>query len=782
MIGEILNNRYKIISRLGEGAMGEVYLASDEQTGQQVAVKILARQLITNPDLIQRFKREAETLRKLDHPNIVKFLDTFEHEGQYVIVMEYLPSGSLHELIKKDRLPIEQARSIALELCDALIRSHHLNIIHRDIKPENVLLTTDGKPKLADFGVARLSEGTRMTRSGAQVGTPFYMSPEAWEGRTLEAQADIWSLGVMFFEMLTGQVPFGGDTGASVMNKVLTAPPPDLKKLRADAPPGLAKIVSRMLTRDKKQRYQTMREVAVDLERGRPSNTSSVILPQPGRLVIGIGLLAILLLGTWLGWSNFRPGGSTPPSTQEDLADLTQTESVTLTVPLAVPTDIGSTRTSEKDGMVLVSVPAGDFIMGASPEMQADMLAVCEQCDPTSITDQSPQRSVSLDAFWIYSTEVTIAQFQKFVEIENYRTSAEKKGSSIVLDRGTKKYVNKPGASWLQPDGNPIDVNRYANYPVTQVSWQDARAYCSWAGGRLPTEAEWEKAARSEDGRFFPWGNDKPNDQLLNFDLVNDGPVAVMSYPAGVSPYGAFDMSGNVWEWVNDWYADGYDANRTRNPMGPISGDGHVLRGGSWASEQGKEVVYVTTTFRFFNGEDFTSPVVGFRCAQNETAPVLQSAGTAETAWSEMISARMPTLNEIRQDMLSIWDANGLSVEDMKSPGIQSFSGSAAANQEYLWPIYWCAVDRATLDRDMEKISTVFTVNGEKLPDEYIFDYFYDESNGWACNYRASVIGNFPKNTPITLQVDRILKSEVSDGQTNYPAGSYFYELVITAK
>jgi serine/threonine protein kinase len=782
MIGELLNNRYKIISRLGEGAMGEVYRASDEQTGQQVAVKILARQLITNPDLIQRFRREAETLRKLDHPNIVKFLDTFEYEGQYVIVMEYLPGGSLHDLIKKEPIPIEIARGITLELCDALIRSHHLNIIHRDIKPENVLLTEDGKPKLADFGVARLSEGTRMTRSGVQVGTPFYMSPEAWEGKTLDPQADIWSLGVMLFEMLAGQVPFGGDTSASVMNKVLTTTPPDLKKIRADVPSGLIKIVSRMLTRDKQRRYQTMREVAVDLERGRPPNSSSVILPQPGKLVIGIGLLLILLLGAWLGWSNFRPGGSTPTRAQVNLADPLQTESVTLTIPPTVPIDTGSTKTSQQDGMVLVSVSAGDFIMGSSPKMQADMLALCEQCDPTSITDQSPQRSISLDAFWIYRTEVTLAQFQNFVESQNYRTSAEKKGSSLVFDRAINKYVTKPGASWLKPDGNPIDVDRYANYPVTQVSWQDARAYCSWAGGRLPTEAEWEKAARGVDGRFFPWGNARPNDQLLNYDLVNDRPVSVMSYPDGASPFGAFDMAGNVWEWVNDWYAESYNAGETRNPTGPLSGDGHVMRGGSWASEQRNELVNIMTTFRLYNTDDFTSPLIGFRCAQNDSTPVPPSASTTETTWSEIVSARIPTLNEIRQDMLSIWNANSLNVQDMRSPGVQSFSGSAAVNQEYLWPINWCAVDRATLDRNMENISTAFTVNGEKLPDKYIFDYYLDESNGWACKYRASVIGNFPKNTPITLQVDRILKSEVSDGQTIYPAGTYTYELVLSAQ
>lgn len=267
MIGQKLNNRYEVTTRLGKGAMGTVYRATDTQTERDVALKIISGELAVDPAMLERFKREGEALRHLKHLNIVGFIDAFQHDEQSIIVMEYVEGGSLYDLIKRGPLPIEHAVQIALDLCDALISSHRLKIIHRDLKPENILIDNEGTPKLADFGVARLSEGTRMTRSGVQVGTPYYMSPEAWEGKPLDAQADIWSLGVVIFEMLSGQVPFGGDTPLAVMTKVSTTPPPDLKKLRADVPSGLVRIISKMLTRNKQRRYQTMREVAVDLER-----------------------------------------------------------------------------------------------------------------------------------------------------------------------------------------------------------------------------------------------------------------------------------------------------------------------------------------------------------------------------------------------------------------------------------------------------------------------------------------------------------------------------------
>ena len=267
MLGQTLNNRYAINAQLGKGAMGVVYAATDKTTHQKVALKVISQDLALESEMLARFKREGEALRQLRHRNIVAFVDMFERKGQFVIVMEYVAGGDLHALLRQGPLDAWRAAQIALDLCDALASAHRLDIIHRDIKPENVLLAEDGTPKLTDFGVARLlSAGTRLTGTGTQVGTPYYMSPEAWEGQALDAQADVWSLGVVLFEMLSGKVPFAGDTIVAVMNQVLTSPLPDLSQLRADIPPELVKVVRRALTRDKAQRYATIRQMGTDVE------------------------------------------------------------------------------------------------------------------------------------------------------------------------------------------------------------------------------------------------------------------------------------------------------------------------------------------------------------------------------------------------------------------------------------------------------------------------------------------------------------------------------------
>ncbi len=376
-IGSLLNNRYTVTERLGKGAMGSVYRARDQQSGLDVALKMLATDLTFDPDMLQRFRREGEALKQLRHPNIVSFVDMFEFEGQQVIVMEYVPGGSLFQLMRRGSLAVAQARHIALDLCDALTRAHRLNIIHRDIKPENVLIAEDGTPKLSDFGVARLLEaGTRLTGTGTQVGTPFYMSPEAWQGRHLDAQADIWSLGVVLYEMLTGQVPFGGETMAAVMNKVLTAPLPDIKAARPDVPSDLARIIRKMLARDQGKRYQTMREVALDLERVTKDevtvNQASQTRIQAGKgrraptwligaVVLGLLIVAGLAAAGGIAMWALNNAGASSRATQAALrAELRATQTALLPTQSPQPsrTPAASTPTPQAAATPLPSLPA----------------------------------------------------------------------------------------------------------------------------------------------------------------------------------------------------------------------------------------------------------------------------------------------------------------------------------------------------------------------------------------------------------------------------------------
>ena len=285
-------------------------------------------------------------------------------------------------------------------------------------------------------------------------------------------------------------------------------------------------------------------------------------------------------------------GDATPPSSPDDsngsnnsnegplvVATLERSDSqppppTVAPSPTLIPLpDVEGSRISEKDGMRMLLVPEGEFLMGSLNE------------DGEAGESQKPQRRVFLDTFWIDQTEVTNAQFARFVQETGYVTYAEEKGTAYVYE-GEGKWNELAGANWQFPRGPECEHENFDAQPVIQVSWDDAKAYCEWAGRRLPTEAEWEKAARGTDGRKYPWGNDAPTGNLLNVcdnncplawadgntDDRHEFTSAVGSYPAGASPYGALDMSGNVWEWVADWYGeDYYKSAPESNPPGPES-------------------------------------------------------------------------------------------------------------------------------------------------------------------------------------------------------------------
>ncbi|MEW5959765.1 MAG: protein kinase, partial [Chloroflexota bacterium] len=264
----IIASRFKVGSLIGVGATGSVYLGVDTLTGQQVAVKALRQELIGRmPELVERFRREGEALRRLNHPNIVKVLAAAQEAGQPYIVMEYVSGGSLANLMEQQPyLPLDRAVAIALELADALSRAHHLDILHRDIKPANILLAPDGTPRLTDFGLARLGDQPALTTAGTVLGTFQYLSPEAWHNQKLDARTDIWSFGVVLYQMLAGQLPFGGDTAMGMMWSIHNQPLPDLRRLRADLPAELVELVGKMLRRDLAARLPSARLVGAELE------------------------------------------------------------------------------------------------------------------------------------------------------------------------------------------------------------------------------------------------------------------------------------------------------------------------------------------------------------------------------------------------------------------------------------------------------------------------------------------------------------------------------------
>jgi formylglycine-generating enzyme required for sulfatase activity len=263
----------------------------------------------------------------------------------------------------------------------------------------------------------------------------------------------------------------------------------------------------------------------------------------------------------------------------------------------AASVSISSTLVSDKDGMTLLYVPAGDFLMGSTDAEVAQVLGECGTCSAEALTIEKPQHTVYLDAYWIDRTDVTNAMYAKCVQAGK---------------------CQPPSPTTSATHNSYYGNTTFDNYPVIHVSWNDANAYCDWAGRRLPTEAEWEKAARGTDGRKYPWGNQSPDQTLLNFNQQMKDNTEVGHYPAGASPFGALDMAGNVKQWVADWYGETYYASApARNPTGPASGSSRVARGGSWLS--GAAQVRAASRFYFDPGNQIDAN--GFRCAYPPSGP-----------------------------------------------------------------------------------------------------------------------------------------------------------------
>ena len=279
MIGSKLGS-YELEEEIGRGGMGIVYRASQAALARTVAVKVLLPHLAQDGEFVERFLREARAAAKLEHPGVVTIYDVGEFEGTYFFSMRWLQGRPLEEILAEDgALPIDAAVSCAAQVAAALGYAHEAGIIHRDVKPANVILDGSGRAVLTDFGIARAASDTRLTRVGAAVGSPDYMAPEQINGEEIDARADLYALGVLFYHLLTGEPPYTGDAAIAVAYQHLNAPVPSAREARPEVPAELDEVVSKLLAKEPAERYQTAEELLLALSPWEPRTAEIPLRP-----------------------------------------------------------------------------------------------------------------------------------------------------------------------------------------------------------------------------------------------------------------------------------------------------------------------------------------------------------------------------------------------------------------------------------------------------------------------------------------------------------------------
>ena len=603
--------KYELHEQLGKGSFGTVYRATDISLGRQVALKILHPQMAADAEFIERFRKEARLAAALESPYILTIYEVGEEGGRYFISMRYYPNGSLADLLKGGSLSLNQAVTILTQISEGLQKLHAKGWVHRDLKPSNILFDADGRAVVADFGLARALTSAGSSSSGT-AGTPHYKAPELWRGKPPASPAtDVYALGCILGEMLTGKTLFTGDTPDEVMTKhVLEGPEFGTTWPPSDVSPELQDFILRCLRMQISERPVDAASFSRELlEAADPKKGDRKSPPKslPSETDLRIETLhtsretpKITTEGQYESIS-YNPdtdtGAAKSPSRNSHSFSRTM---FFLFIAAVIATGIyfrddlielsnlprcnqaGLSRTSRVDGMEMVCVPQGEFVRGS--DLAEDTLAD---------NDELPQKAIEMDAYWIDQTEVTNAMYKACV---------------------TAGACSRPVETGSQTRNTYYGNPQYSEYPVIHVNWYQANNYCTWAGRRLPTEAEWEKAARGQKGFIYPWGNNPPNKSLLNFDNLSGDTEAVGSYPGGESPYQALDMAGNVWEWVADiYYIDYYADGPDQKPQGPQIGEFRVFRGGSWNSA----MFDVRAANRYRLSPNYSDKILGFRCARN---------------------------------------------------------------------------------------------------------------------------------------------------------------------
>jgi serine/threonine protein kinase len=508
--------------------MGTVFRAQAIDSGQPRAIKLLSDAL--DPAALLRFRREAEAMSRLEHPDLVKVHDWGTEQGRPYLVMDLLPGGSLHDRLRREGpLPADEAAELIARLADAMAFAHARGVIHRDIKPANVLLRDDGSPVLTDFGLARLlGRKTRLTQTGDLLGSPGYMAPEQATGdhRAVGPATDIYAVGVTLYECLTGSLPFQGKSVLELLEQVVHAAPVSPADRCPGLDPVLARICLRCLEKSPADRYASAAALAEAL-RGRAPPPPSGRAPRLAILLVAGALLAALLIVVLR--AEPVPDPSPAPTVRAKptpAPDAPASPTAIETTAPSLPEWVESLPPSDRPPAPL---PSG-IRYGAAPgelvhERTGSILLWIPPGEVTLPGLAGERRLTRVSGFFLGKHEVSLGQ------VVSYRAEA-----------GIHR-------------ASPSDLRELADYPAQELPWSLAAAYCSWAGGRLPTEAEWRRAAFGDDGRSFPWGAAPPGDEVGVFGGERPRLVPVEGVPQAPSAWGCLGMGGNVAEWTSDWLA-----------------------------------------------------------------------------------------------------------------------------------------------------------------------------------------------------------------------------------
>jgi formylglycine-generating enzyme required for sulfatase activity/tRNA A-37 threonylcarbamoyl transferase component Bud32 len=605
--------RYEIKGELGRGGMATVYHAFDPRFRREVAIKVLPHEFLHDQTFRARFEREAQSIAGLEHSAIVPVHDFGEEEGQPFLVIRFMPGGSLADWIRQGPLPLGEITTIMDRICAALDFAHSKGIIHRDVKPANILFDEPGDPYLSDFGIVKVAETTAQLTGSGIVGTPAYMAPEMARRGGITPLIDVYALAVTLYQMLTGQLPYDAETPMGLLMAHLGEPIPDARVLRPDLPDAVQAVIERGMAKDPGERYATAGELAAALHTAL-STADEVEAPLE---TIPLPLRP-----------RVQPIAGTVPATEPVAEAVTPPDDVVQlpTVPeepSAVAEPVVAKRAAPRRGLPVWVWVIG--VLGVGLAAAVVLVGVLAAVGVIEFGGAAPPESVGAigvthNADWapeiheFDGVKMALVPAGCFMMGSEGGMSDERPVHQVCFEEPF--WIDVYEVTNVQYGSVASDCTQYSslgNQPRVCIDWFDSVAHCQSRGARLPTEAEWEYAVRGPDGLVYPWGDNFVENNIVYSRNSGNRIWEVGSKPGGVSWVGAYDLSGNVWEWVNDWYADSYPGEARVNPAGPVDGKYRVLRGGSWNSfSYGVRAAYRSRSY-----PSYVSHINGFRCARS---------------------------------------------------------------------------------------------------------------------------------------------------------------------